>query len=93
MQLLVHNLMPHKPEMLAMMHACAGFARQARASAPNGASKGQISPILVMLCLAKDNMDPLSNAPRTHATISLAAKTTMRHQGGGMLARLRCVVD
>ena len=66
--------------MLAMMHIFLGLAGQAGASASNGASKGQISPILVMLCLAKDNMDPLSNAPRTDATISLAIETTLKHQ-------------
>jgi hypothetical protein len=76
-----------------MMHIFLELARLAGASTCNGASKGQISPILVMPCLVKDNMDPLSNAPRTHATISLAAETTLKHQSGGMPARLRCVVD
>ena len=80
MQLLARNLMPHKPEMFANMHAFAGFAGQAGASAPNGASTGQMSPILVGPCLVKDNMDPLSNAPRTDATISLAIETTLKHQ-------------
>ena len=93
MQLLARNLMPHKPEMIARMHTFAGLAGQAGVSAPNGASTGEISPILVGPGLGKDNMDPLSNAPRTHATISLAAETTLRRQGGGMPARLRCVVD
>ena len=93
MQLLARNLMPHKPEMIARMHTFAGLAGQAGVSAPNGASTGEISPILVGPGLGKDNMDPLSNAPRTHAIISLAAETTLRRQGGGMPARLRCVVD
>ena len=79
--------------MLAMMHAFLGLAGQTGASAPNGASKGHMSPILVMPGLGKDNMDPLSNTPCTHATISLAAEATVKHQGGGMPARLRCVVD
>ena len=56
MQLLVHNLMPHQPEMLAMMHIFLGSAGQARASPSNGGSKGQISPILAGPCLVKDNM-------------------------------------
>jgi hypothetical protein len=93
MQLLVHNLMSHEPEMFAMMHVFPRFAGQDGASASNGAGKGQISPILAGPRLVKDNMDPFSNAPRTHATISLAAETTVRHQGGGVPGRLRCVVD
>jgi hypothetical protein len=39
-----------------MMHIFPGLARQAGASASNGASKGQISPILAGPCLVKDNM-------------------------------------
>ena len=70
-----------------------GLARQAGASASNGASTCQISPILAGPRLIKENMDPLSNAPRNHATISLASETTLKHQGGGVLGRLRCVVD
>ena len=57
-----------------------GLAKQG-ASASNVASKGQISPILAGPRLVKYNMDPFSNAPRTHATISLAVETTVRHQG------------
>ena len=75
------------------MHIFLGLAKQASASASNGASKGQISPILAGPCLAKDNMDPLSNAPRNHATISLAPETTLKHQGGGIPGWSRCVVD
>ena len=57
MQLLVHNLMPHLPEMLAMMHVLPRLARQARASASNGAtcSTDQISSILARRCLVKDD--------------------------------------
>jgi hypothetical protein len=76
-----------------MMHVFPGFAGQAGASASNGAGKGQISPILAGPRLVKDNLDPLSNAPRTHATISLAAETTVKHHGGGVPGRLSCVVD
>jgi hypothetical protein len=76
-----------------MMHVLPGFAGQAGVSASNGAGKGQISPILAGPRLVKDSMDPFSNAPRTHATISPAVETTVRHQWGGVPGRLRCVVD
>ena len=76
-----------------MVHIFLGLAGQAGANDSNGASKGKISPILAMHCLVKDNIDPLSNAPYTHATISLAVETTLKSHGGGIPGRLRCVVD
>ncbi len=41
--------------MLAILHVFAGFAGQARASASNGASTGQSSPILAGPCLVNDD--------------------------------------
>ena len=45
------------------------------ASAFNGATNVQILPVLAMPCIDDGNMDPLSKAPRTHATISLDVET------------------
>jgi hypothetical protein len=50
-----------------MVHIFQGLAGQAGASASNGASKGQISPILAGPCLAKDNM-ALGTVPAPGAT-------------------------
>jgi hypothetical protein len=53
--------------MLAMMHIFSGLAGQAGATASNGASTGQISPILAGPCLVKDDT-ALGTIPAPGAT-------------------------
>ena len=54
--------------MLAMVHIFPGLAGQAGASASNGASKGQILPVLAEPCLVKDNT-ALGTVPAPGATL------------------------
>ena len=61
--------------MLAILHVFAGLAGQARASASNGASTGQSSPILAGPCLVNDDtalgMVPAAGAiPHYHRSLA-----------------------
>jgi hypothetical protein len=72
--------------MLAMMYLLLGWARQARDSASNGASTGDISPILVRPCLVKDNTAlGTVSAPGRLPTFAQALLTTVpgTHSLGG----------
>jgi hypothetical protein len=61
-----------------MMHVLQGLAGQARASASNGASTGQISPILAGPCLVNDD-SALGTVPAAGATARFHTSQTDRN--------------